>query len=64
MTQITMCPTKAGKGFKVVHEGTWYYTSISELFKMLNGKTSACKFRTIDEINNILADDQTQQVEV
>lgn len=46
-----MCPTKAGKGFKVVVDGVWYYTSRGELFKMLQHKSGACKFRTIEEIN-------------
>ena len=50
MAYITMCPTKAGKGFKVVHEGTWYYTSIGELMRMIGGKANACTFRTMGGI--------------
>ena len=49
MAQITLCPTKAGKGFKVVHNNVWYYTSIGELMKVVTRK-QACVFRTIDEI--------------
>ncbi|MFH1591981.1 MAG: hypothetical protein ABIB47_01295 [Candidatus Woesearchaeota archaeon] len=46
--QITMLHTKAGKGFKCVHNGTWYYTSKQEVFKMIQNKTLACKFRPIE----------------
>ena len=43
-----MCPTKAGKGYKVVVEGKWYYTSLGELTRMLAGKVKACRFRSIE----------------
>lgn len=58
MTQVTMCPTKAGRGYKVVVDGTWFYTSTQELSRMLRGESNACKFRTIDEIQ------QNEAVEV
>ena len=50
MGEITMCPTKAGNGYKVVVDGVWYYTSKTELGKMLSQKTNAAKFRTIEDI--------------
>ena len=46
---ITFCPTKAGKGFKLVVAGVWFYTSKQELFAVLNKKSGACVFRTIKE---------------
>ena len=49
MTSVTLCPTKAGNGYKVVVDGVWFYTSIKELHKMLKGEAHAVKFRTIDE---------------
>ena len=49
MTQITFCPTKQGRGFKLVVDGVWYYMSIKELTKVLSGSAHACTFRTIDE---------------
>ena len=42
-------PTKAGKGYKVVVDGVWFYTSIGELSKMLAGKVAACQFRAMEE---------------
>ena len=45
MQNVTMCPTKAGKGFKLVVEGVWFYTSTKELSAMIGGKASACRFR-------------------
>ena len=43
----TLCPTKAGNGFKVVVNGTWFYTSKTSLLEMINGKAKACTFSTI-----------------
>ena len=48
-TQVTLCKTKAGKGFKVVVDGVWFYTSIRELYKVLRDEALACKFRVIEE---------------
>lgn len=48
MNEITMCPTKAGNGYKVVVDGVWFYTSTKELQKMLRGEAHAVKFRTIE----------------
>ena len=49
MENITLCKTKAGKGFKLCIDGTWLYTSKTELFRVLNNKANACQFRTIDK---------------
>jgi len=48
---ITFCKTKAGKGFKIVVDGQWFYTSLYELYKVLNNKAIACQFRTIEAEN-------------
>jgi hypothetical protein len=45
----TLCPTKAGNGFKVVADGTWVYTSKGSLLDMVNGKSKACTFSTIKD---------------
>lgn len=47
--EATFIETKEGKGFKIVVDGVWFYTSKGELFRALN-KRVGCKFRTIDEI--------------
>lgn len=51
MGEITMCPTKAGNGYKIVVDGVWYYTSKREMGKMLREETNAAKFRSFDEWN-------------
>ena len=51
MATITVCRTKAGAGIKAVVDGVWYYTSIPEFIAMMNGKSRACKFRTLDEFH-------------
>lgn len=53
MSNITMCPTKKGNGYKVIVDGVWFYTSIRELQKMLRGEAQAVKFRTIDEFKSV-----------
>jgi len=45
--QAVFCKTKAGKGFKIVINGKWFYTSKAELFNVLNNKTTGCRFRSI-----------------
>ena len=45
--EIVLCPTKAGKGFKIVVEGVWFYTSKNQLYQIFKGK--GCSFRTIEE---------------
>lgn len=48
---ITFCRTKAGKGFKIVVDGEWFYTSLVELYKVLQNKANACQFRAIEAKN-------------
>jgi hypothetical protein len=48
MKTIHLLKTKAGKGLKIVVDGTWYYTSIIEFTKMANDKQKAVVFRTIE----------------
>ena len=43
----TLCPTKAGRGFKVVVDGKWFYTSKQDVLDMVNGEAKACTFSTI-----------------
>jgi len=45
----TLCPTKAGNGFKVVVDGTWFYTSKASLQDVVSGKAKACTFSTIKD---------------
>jgi hypothetical protein len=45
----TLVPTKAGRGYKVVVDGVWFYTSKSSLLEMVEGKTRACTFSTIKD---------------
>ena len=47
MVYGTFAATKAGKGFKIIINGTWLYTSKTELYKVLQGKSKACVFRSI-----------------
>jgi len=49
MAEATLCKTKAGKGFKIVIDEVWYYTSKHELFRLLNDSARACTFRTIED---------------
>ncbi len=49
MTIATLCKTKAGKGFKICINGTWYYTSKGELYKVLQDLSGGCIFRTISK---------------
>lgn len=49
----TLCPTKAGNGYKVVVDGTWFYTSKGSLLDMVNGKSKACTFSTIRDDENV-----------
>jgi hypothetical protein len=47
--RITLCATKVGKGYKVVHDGVWFYTSKDSLLDMVSGKAKACTFSTIKD---------------
>ena len=44
---VTLCMTKAGKGYKLIAGGKWFYTSIPEMVKMLGGKSNAVTFRSL-----------------
>jgi hypothetical protein len=45
----TMCPTKAGNGFKVVVRGVWFYASKRQVLDLINQKQKACTFHTIKD---------------
>ena len=45
----TLVPTKAERGYKVVVDGTWFYTSKASLQDMVSGKAKACTFSTIKD---------------
>jgi hypothetical protein len=45
----TMCPTKAGNGFKVVVNGVWFYASRKQVLDMVRRKQKACTFHTITD---------------
>lgn len=51
MANVKLCRTKAGKGFKIVVGEEWFYTSIPELIKLVEGAAKACTFRSIEDIN-------------
>lgn len=45
----TMCPTKAGNGYKVVVNGVWFYASKQQVMDLVSGKQKACTFHTIKD---------------
>ena len=45
----TLCPTKAGNGYKVVVNGVWFYASRAQLMEVINGHQKACTFHTIKD---------------
>ena len=45
----TLCPTKAGNGFKVVVDGIWYYASKAQVLEVVQGNQRACTFHTIKD---------------
>jgi len=47
--RITVCPTKAGNGFKLCVNGVWFYASKGALERLVTGQEQRCTFRTIDE---------------
>ena len=47
VNQIVLCKTKAGKGMKICVNGTWFYSSLTEVSKLFTNKAKACTFRTI-----------------
>jgi hypothetical protein len=46
---ILLCYTKAGDGFKVAHNGTWYYASRHKVQNVVDRKMENCLFVTIDD---------------
>lgn len=52
MVSVKLCKTKAGKGFKVVVDDEWFYTSKYEMYRLMNDEVSACNFRKIDDNEN------------
>jgi len=46
--EVRLMPTKAGNGFKVVVGEKWLYTSKKALYGMLDGETTAVRFREIE----------------
>jgi hypothetical protein len=49
MANVKLFKTKAGKGFKIVVGDEWFYTSIPELMKLVEGAAKACPFRSIED---------------
>lgn len=46
---ILLCYTKAGNGFKVAHNGTWYYASRHKVQNVVDRKKENCLFVTIED---------------
>jgi hypothetical protein len=46
---VTLCPTKAGNGYKVVVNGVWFYASKQQVMDLVSGKQKACTFHTIKD---------------
>ena len=45
----TLCPTKAGNGYKVVVNGVWFYASKQQVLDLIKGKQKAATFHTITD---------------
>ncbi len=55
----TLCPTKAGNGYKVVVDGKWFYTSKRQVLDLVSNKAKACTFHTInDEVEQVVSESQ------
>lgn len=52
MGNVKLCKTKAGRGFKVVIDDEWFYTSKYEMYRLMNDEATACDFRKIDDNEN------------
>lgn len=59
MSPALLVPTKNGRGFKVVVNGEWFYTSTQELLNTVSGKAKACNFRDLKQVQALPT---TQQV--
>jgi hypothetical protein len=42
--KVTLCPTKAGKGYKIAVNDEWFYTSTESLLNVVFGKAKSCTF--------------------
>jgi len=49
MEKVTLCATKAGKGYKIVVNDKWFYTSIEALHAVMRGESKSCTFKPIEE---------------
>jgi hypothetical protein len=49
LDSIMMRPTLSGNGFKVVHNGIWYYASKRKVLDMINRARDKCVFVTIED---------------
>ena len=47
--KVTLCATKAGKGYKIAVNGEWFYTSKKSLIEFLIGEADSCVFSTYKE---------------
>jgi formylmethanofuran dehydrogenase subunit E len=47
-----MMQTKNGKGYKIVVNGNWFYTSTKEMADFANNKSKAVNFRSVQEIKD------------
>lgn len=41
---ITLCRTKNGKGFKLVHNGVWFYVANKHILGLLRGERGSAVF--------------------
>ena len=49
---VTLCETKAGKGFKIVVNGKWLYVAKRKLFDLIDGRSKACTFTSMPDTEN------------
>ena len=49
LDSIMLRPTRNGNGFKVVHNGIWYYASKHKVLDVVNQKRESCVFVTIED---------------
>ena len=49
LDSIMLRPTRTGRGFKVVHNGIWYFASRQKVLDVINQKLDKCTFVTIED---------------
>ena len=49
---ITFLATKAGHGYKVIHDGEWFYARKDAVLDVVNQKQTACTFTQIKDKDN------------